>query len=152
MPPTPRKRTSPRGRRAGPPRRPDLTAPPASIRIAEFTGAALGLWLTSDGLWARLFGVYLFPAGWHSLWKAWPAVGASDPNDVGWLLVVLGASWAGALIGLGMGRRWAFRAALALSLAALPTLGLGSALAAVVLVCILAPASRAWIRQREGDA
>lgn len=151
MPPTPRKRTSPRGRRAGPPR-PDLTAPPASVRIAEFAGAALGLWFTSDGLWARLFGVYLFPTGWHSLWKAWPAVRAADPHDVGWVLFVLGASWAGALIGLGMGRRWAFRAALALSLAALPTLGLGTVLAAVVLAGILAPASRAWIHQREGDA
>lgn len=136
----------------GPPRRPNLTAPPASVRVAEFTGAALGLWLTSDGLWARLFGVYLFPTGWHSLWKAWPAVGAADAHDVGWLLFVLGASWAGALIGLGTGRRWAFRAALVLSLAALPTLGLGTVLAAVVLLFLWAPTSRAWIRQREGDA
>jgi hypothetical protein len=112
----------------------------------------LGLWLTSDGLWARLFGVYLFPAGWHSLWKAWPVVGAADPHDVGWLLIVLGASWAGALIGLGMGRRWAFRAAVVLSTAALPTLGLGTILAAVALMSTLAPASRRWIRQREGHA
>ncbi|MEX0788386.1 MAG: hypothetical protein WD040_06260 [Anaerolineales bacterium] len=110
------------------------------------------MWLTSDGLWARLFGGYLFPAGWHSIWKAWPAVVAADPHDVGWPLIVLGASWSGALIGMGMGRRWAFRAALVLSLAALPLLGLSTVLAVVVLALILAPASRGWIRQREVDA
>lgn len=103
--------------------------------------------MTVDGVWGRLFGAYLFPTGWHSIWKALP--GAGDAYAWGWPLVAVGAGWSGALFGLTLGRRWAHAAAGVLALAALPWLGLSTALGAALLACLLAPSTRGWIRAME---
>jgi hypothetical protein len=89
----------------------------------------LGLWLALDGVWARVFAAYLFPANALSLWKGILAGFGLGPQQMAWPLVVLGASWAGALIGLSLGRRWARTACTILAAAAVPLLGLPTLLA-----------------------
>lgn len=110
-------------------------------------GAALAIWMTLDGIWARLFGAYFFPAGWHSIWKTLPWAG--DAPAIGWPLVAAGTGWSGALMGLTLGRRWAQAAAGTLALAALPWLGASTVLGVAILVCLSAPSTQRWIRDME---
>jgi len=120
---------------------------PAAVRAVFYLGAVLALWMTLDGVWGRLFGAYLFPSGWHSIWKS--LLWASDARALGWPLVAIGAGWSGALLGLSLGRRWAHAAAGVLALAALGWLGVSTLLGAAVLACLFAPSTRRWIREME---
>lgn len=105
-------------------------------------GGLIGSLLSLEGLYARLYGGLLLRSQADPLWLALlRALGGGadvDLHQAGWLPLVVGTMWFGALAGLWLDQRWGRR--LVLVLAALSALhgGAFTALSALSLVLALA--------------
>ena len=102
--------------------------------------------MSLEGLYARFFGQFLLRGQADPLWIALArnlAAGGSV-SQAGWLPVVVGTTWFGALVGLWLRNRWGLN--LVLILAALSSLhgGAFTALGVLALVLALTRPVRGW--------
>jgi len=117
-------------------------------------GVLIGLLLSLEGLYARFFGQFLLRGQVDPLWIALArnlaAGGRVDISQVGWLPVVVGTTWFGALVGLWLRNRWGRN--LVLILAALSTLhgGAFTALGVLALALALTGPVRGWAGRPAG--
>lgn len=121
-------------------------------------GALLGSWMAVGGLELRLFGSYF---NWHqqiqflrypeSLFQL-EYLTIDDLTILGWPMVVVGASWGGALIGFWNGERWSVPAMILLSALALPFPLPGSTLGIVLLLSIFTTRAIRNIGDNPSDA
>ena len=117
---------------------------PLSLIAATLLGAAVGLILSLNGLLARLSGAFL-EGGWlGTMWSAIPGALRLDHGAWALTVVTLGLMWWGALGALWARSTWGRPAALALACLSLPLFPTVSALAALFLLLLLLPASKAW--------
>ncbi len=106
----------------------------------------LGLWISWDGLYARMFNHYAFPnALWLRLLDHW----GIEPLELAWPLIVVGTSWFGALAGLWLRQAWSPRAVIILALLSTFYLWGGTFLALIILVASSLPAARNWVIRRD---
>jgi hypothetical protein len=126
------------------------TRPPSSLTLLTIAAAPFGAWLAADGLSIRLFGAALEGGGALGLWRLLPSALGLSIAALGWPLVVLGTAWFGALAGLWFRLGWARRAALALAVASLAHVGIGTALGAVALICLSDRKLRDWLEAPAG--
>ena len=117
-------------------------------------GVLIGLLLSLEGLYARFFGQFLLRGQAYPLWVALirnlAAGGRVDLSQAGWLPVVVGTTWFGALVGLWLRNRWGRN--LVLILAALSALhgGAFTALGVLALALALTGPVRTWAGQPAG--
>jgi len=117
-------------------------------------GVLIGLLLSLEGLYARFFGQFLLRGQaapfWISLARDLAAGGPVDITQAGWLPVVVGTTWFGALVGLWLRNRWGRN--LVLILAALSALhgGAFTALGVLALGLALTGPVRDWAGRPAG--
>jgi hypothetical protein len=117
---------------------------PLSLIAATLLGAAVGLILSLNALLARLSGAFL-EGGWlGTMWSGIPAALRLDHGAWALTVVTLGLMMWGAFGALWARSTWGRPAALILAGLSLPFFPMVSALAAVVLLLLLLPASKAW--------
>jgi hypothetical protein len=114
------------------------------LRALTGLGAVLGTLLALDGLHARFFGVLLALPGFTGAWSGINAglhIGAIEVHaaDLAWPMVVVGTMWSGALLALWLRLSWGYRACVVLGIMSLGYVGLGSLLAAGVLLLLRSP-------------
>lgn len=111
-------------------------------------GGLLGLLLSAEGLYARLFGAFWLRGQADPFWiAAARALSGGAPPDItqaGWLPVVVGSTWFGALAGLWLKQRWGRN--VVLLLAALSGLhgGAFTALGLLAITLALTAPVREW--------
>ena len=116
---------------------------PLSLIAATLLGAAVGLILSLNGLLARLSGTFL-EGGWlGTMWSDIPTALRLDHGAWALTVVTLGLMVWGSFGALWARSTWGRPAALALACLSLPFFPAVSALAAVVLLLLLLPASKA---------
>ncbi len=121
-----------------------MNRPPISIVILTFAGVLLGALMIAEGLYARLFRVFLSGAGALSLWLVLPRALASDPSEWALPMVIVGTIWMGGLAALWLGWPSGRRLVAVLALFSLVFLGPGTLLGLTVLLCLLTPSARRW--------
>jgi hypothetical protein len=111
-------------------------------------GSLIGLLLSLEGLSARLFGEFLLRGQADPLWIALGrslAGGAEvDLVQAGWLPVVVGTTWFGALTGLWLKHRWGRNAVLVLALLSCLHGGAFTILGALAIALALTAPVREW--------
>lgn len=126
--------------------------PPLSLYLLSVSASIHGLWLAMNGLALRVSGGFFPPLGplaalgrpdglAANLWQQSQPLGS---DQLGWLLVVLGTTWAGVLVSLWLRFRWGYRSAWLLGLFSLAFFGTGTVLGLITLVCLALPATRRW--------
>lgn len=121
-----------------------MRSTPLSLMAATLLGAAVGLILSLNGLLARLSGAFL-EGGWlGTMWSTIPTALHLDHGAWALTVVTLGLMVWGALGALWARSTWGRPAALVLACLSLPFFPTVSALAGVVLLLLLLPASKAW--------
>ena len=117
---------------------------PVSLIAATLAGAAVGLGLAANGLWARLAGSFVEGGLAGRAWSAIP--GALHLEADAWALTVvtLGVLWWGALGALWTRVSWGRPATVLVAVLSLAFPPLGTILSALVLLLLSLPASRAW--------
>ncbi len=132
-----------------------MRRPPSSFLWLTFFAAFLGGWMTFGGLYLRMFNQ---TAPIQNLIGSWirilrmssnPLSNQIEVQDLAWPLLAIGLAWSGALSALWQRLRWGHWITTFLSLLSLLTLGLGSLLALVVLVCLRMPATQRWLNSVE---
>lgn len=122
-----------------------MNRPPLSALVLTVFGIGLGLLMILEGLYARLFGIFLSGRGLMNVWLLLPRWSGSSPGD--WVLpmVIIGTMWMGGLAVLWLGLSWGPWAVSALAIASLLFLGLGTLLGAAILICLVTPSCRRWV-------
>jgi hypothetical protein len=72
-----------------------------------------------------------------------------DVQDLAWPLLAIGLAWSGALSALWQRLRWGYWVTTFLGVLSLLTLGLGTLLALLVLICLRTPATHRWLNSVE---
>lgn len=89
---------------------------PFALILLTIVGSVLGLLLSLKGLSARAFGTFqLSDPPWAALADRLSPGGQADLTQAGWLPVVVGTTWFGALAGLWLRHRWGRNVALILA-------------------------------------
>jgi hypothetical protein len=102
-------------------------------------GAILSALFILEGLYARIFGEFLSLAGSPDLVvEAIERIFETDPSRFAWLLIVVGATWPGALAGIWLKMKWGGAALVLVSLSSSLYIPAGSLLAAAVLLLFVA--------------
>ncbi len=122
----------------------DIKRPTASLAIIGVLGFAAGAWMTWQGLVARLSGSVPFLMGAPELWATLAASSGLALTPFDWPLVIIGASWWGATLGLWTGNKWGWPVTLVLALLSLLHAWEVTLMAAVVLVLLFMPSVRRW--------
>jgi hypothetical protein len=110
----------------------------------------LGIWLALDGLWLRLFGVGIVEEGIAAWWQWLPATLGIAAAEWGWPMIVVGTAWFSVIFGLWMRLGWSKRAAIALALASLLHLGIGTVIAVIALGCLVERRLTSWLETSPG--
>ncbi len=105
--------------------------------LLTLAAAVLGVGLSLTGLHIRLFGFSPALPRWLGPWDVVPRALGLEPTALGWVLLVIGLTWFGAVAGLWLRLSWGKPVTLILSVASALALGAGTALAAVVVVCMV---------------
>ena len=121
-----------------------MRAGPVTLILATLAGAAVGLGLAGNGLWARLAGSFVEGGLAGTAWSAIPGALHLDAGAWALTVVTLGVLWWGALGALWTRVSWGRPATLLVALLSLAFPPLGTLLSALVLVLLALPASRAW--------
>lgn len=117
---------------------------PVSALIMVVCASLLGLWMAVEGLHLRLFGEPLLLLGAAGLfWRLLASVGV-EPLETAWPLITVGTVWIGAVCSVLIKLGGIRRIVLILGLISLPFMIPGTLLGAIVLICLLVPATRAW--------
>ncbi len=109
-----------------------MRKPTASLLAVTTAGAAIGAWMTADGLHVRLYGEFLRLFG-SDLPTSLVGVAGLSPHQVGWPILVIGLTWFGALGGLWLGHRWGSQTCDGLALLSLLYLGPGTVVGLLIL-------------------
>jgi hypothetical protein len=72
-----------------------------------------------------------------------------DVQDLAWPLLAIGLAWSGALSALWQRLRWGYWVAAFLAVLSLLTLGLGTLLALLILICLRTPTTQRWLNSVE---
>lgn|GEM_PF-1499765 len=116
---------------------------PFSIRAFYVVSWLLGWLMTFDGLYQRIWNQF-WPGAGVVNWAAMAGALGLTPAEAGWPLLVGGLCLVGASFGLYLRRSWGVIAGGLVCLLALSYFWLGSALAALGLVLLFWPTSRAY--------
>ncbi len=131
---------------------------PLSLVLLTIFAAILGIWMTFEGLFIRLFGDYL---PFLSLLGSWIRINEAlmntstplgirlEPQTFAWPLIAVGLSWTGALSALWLKLEWGYKVTNFVAALSLLTIGYGSILAALVLVCLHVTPTRFWLGEPE---
>lgn len=122
--------------------------PPAGIYLFACCSAVLGACMALDGLHLRLFGSALELFGRPSLWVAVARHLNLPVGALAWPLTALGTSWLGVVMGVIMGFRWPRRVAWGYAVISLGYLGIGSLLAALVMLGLRSDSAQEWLDER----
>jgi hypothetical protein len=119
------------------------------LKVLTALAAVLGTAMALEGLYARLFGSFFLLAGFLGLWGRVSTelqLGGIELTAQGlaWPLVVVGTMWSGALLALWLRLGWGYRACVILGIASLGYIGVGSLLAAGVLLLLRSIQVRQW--------
>ena len=132
-----------------------MRRPPSSFLLLTFFGALLGGWMTFGGLYLRLFNqtapIQSLTGFWIRILSTSSNLLASqiDVQDLAWPLLAIGLAWSGALSALWQRLRWGYWVTVFLGIFSLLTLGLGTLLALLVLICLRMPATHRWLDSAE---
>ena len=110
----------------------------------------LGWWMTVDGLYSRLFGDYIRINGQLGPWTTLARAAGLEPNQLAFAFVAFGLGLIGGSFGTYLRRPWGYTASVIISAVCLLYLGLGTPLAALCLLGLLLPATRAYIEPPVG--
>ena len=121
-----------------------MRAGPAPLIAATFAGAAVGLGLAANGLWARLTGSFVEGGLAGSAWSALPGALHLEAGAWGLTVVTLGVLWWGGLGALWTRVSWGRPATVLVAVLSLAFPPLGTILSALVLLLLSLPVSRAW--------
>jgi hypothetical protein len=127
------------------------TRPPFGLYVLGICGVALGLAMIFEGLALRFTGEPLTVFGRANLWIIIPRLFNQPGWRLAWPLTALGCSWLGVVMGVIMGLRWAQRIARLYALISLLYVGIGTILAALVLLMLGLASTRAWLESLSGD-
>ena len=119
--------------------------PPFTVRLFMVCSWLLGWWMTFDGLHSRLFGDYVRLNGQLGPWIGLARAVGLEPNQLAFTFVAFGLGLIGASFGTFLRRPWGYAASLAICAACLLYLGFGTPLAALCLLWLLLPPTRAYI-------
>ena len=125
--------------------RPAASRPPLTVRLFLVCSWLLGWWLTFDGLHSRLFGDFIRLNGQLGPWTNLARAVGLEPNQLAFTFVAFGLGLIGASFGTFLRRPWGYTASIAICAACLLYLGFGTPLAALSLLCLLLPPTRAYI-------
>ncbi len=128
-----------------------MRKPPVSVLIMVICGSLLGIWMALEGLHLRLFGEPLLLLGASGpFWRLLAFLDA-EPLNAAWPLIMVGTAWAGAVSGVLIKLGGIQRIVVILGLISMLFLIPGTLLGAVVLVCLLVPATQAWFSAEGQD-
>jgi len=111
--------------------------------------------MTFGGLYLRLFNQ---TSPIQSLIGSWLRILSTSSNllsswievqDLAWPLLAIGLAWSGALSALWQRLRWGYLVTAFLGVLSLLTLGPGTLLALLVLICLRMPATQRWLNSVE---
>jgi len=117
---------------------------PVTMIAATFAGAAVGLGLAANGLWARLAGPFVEGGLAGTAWSAIPGALRFESGAWSLTVVTLGVLWWGALGAMWTRVSWGRPATLLVASLSIAFPPLGTILSALVLLLLSLPASRAW--------
>lgn len=135
-----------------------MRRPPSSLLLLTFFGAFLGGWMTFGGLYLRLFNqtspLQNLIGSWIQILSALDTssnllFSQIDVQDLAWPLLAIGLAWSGALSALWQRLRWGYWVTIFLGVLSLLTLGLGTLLALLMLICLRTPATHRWLNSVE---
>ncbi len=127
------------------------TKPPFGLYLFGVCGVALGLAMATEGLALRLTGEPLTIFGRANPWIIFPRLVDQPALRLAWPLAALGCSWLGVVMGVILGLQWAQRIAHFYALVSLLYLGIGTILAAFVLLALSLAPTRVWLASRSGE-
>ena len=125
--------------------RPAASRPPLTVRLFMVCSWLLGWWMTFDGLHSRLFGDFVRLNGQLGPWTSLARAAGLEPNQLAFTFVAFGLSLIGASFGTFLRRPWGYSASVIICTACLLYLGIGTPLAALCLLWLLLPPTRAYI-------
>ena len=125
--------------------RPAASRPPLTVWLFMVCSWLLGWWMTFDGLHGRLFGDFVRINGQLGPWTSLARVAGLEPNQLAFAFVAFGLGLIGASFGTYFRRRWGYAASVVICAICLLYLGLGTPMAALCLLWLLLPATRAYI-------
>lgn len=105
--------------------------------LLTIAAAVLGVGLSLTGLHIRLFEFPPALPSWLGPWDVVPRALGLQATALGWPLLVIGLTWFGAVAGLWLRLSWGKPVTLILSAISALALGAGTALAAVVVACMV---------------
>ena len=132
-----------------------MRLPPSSFLLLTLFGALLGGWMTSGGLYLRLFNqtspIQSLIGSWIRILSTSSNLLASqiDVQDLAWPLLAIGLAWSGALSALWQRLGWGNWVTTFLGVLSILTLGLGALLALLVLIWLRMPATHRWLNSVE---
>jgi hypothetical protein len=110
--------------------------------------------MTFGGVYLRFFNqvppIQTMLAFWIRILSA-PNLSASSPlyqmeiQDFAWPLLAIGLAWSGALSALWLKLKWGYSMTTILGVFSLLSLGLGTILALLVLMCLRMPSTKRWL-------
>ncbi|MEP7358844.1 MAG: hypothetical protein ABI847_16465 [Anaerolineales bacterium] len=119
--------------------------PPLTVWLFMVLSWILGWWLGFDGLHQRLFGDYIRIGGQLGPWAGLARTVGVDPFSLSFAFVAFGLGLIGATFGVFLRRRWGFYTSLLFLACMLLYLGFGMPVAAVCIILLLLPATRAYL-------
>jgi hypothetical protein len=119
--------------------------PPLTVWLFMVLSWILGWWLGFDGLHQRLFGDYIRIGGQLGPWAGLARAVGVDPFSLSFTFVAFGLGLIGATFGVFLRRRWGFYTSLLFLACMLLYLGFGTPVAAVCLILLLLPPTRAYL-------
>jgi hypothetical protein len=121
-----------------------LRRPPLTIFLITLIGLILSILLIWEGLDIQLFLAFRDPG---AFWLTGADKLGIDPVNLGWPWLVLGISWISSLCGLWLDLPWGRWALWIVSIFSLFYVSIGSIMAGVVIIGLMLPESRQWIRR-----
>jgi len=118
---------------------------PLTVWLFMVCSWLLGWWMTFDGLYDRLFGDYIRINGQLGPWTTLAQAAGLAPNQLAFTFVAFGLGLIGASFGTYLRRSWGYAASLVICALCLLYLGLGTPLAALCLLWLLLPPTRAFM-------
>ena len=119
---------------------------PETAWLAAGLSVVQGGWMVFDGLRCLILGDYVRVNGQLGPWEAPLVARGIDPKSFAGVFVVAGIVWIACAVGLVVRRRHWWISAIVLSVITLPYCCIGTAVAALTLVCLLLPRTRAAFR------
>ena len=125
--------------------RPAVSRPPLTVWLFMGCSWLLGWWMAFDGLHNRIFGDYVRINGQLGPWAGLVQAVGVEPNQLAFTLVAFGLGLIGASFGVYLRRPWGYAASVVISAVCLLYVGFGTPLAALCLLWLLLPSTRAYL-------